>query len=731
MIIVVIYSIAAVMLALLLVLLWMRLRSGSASSPNKIEEKLRLGQKYLSELDYDRAVAEFTDVIKIDDKTVEAYVGLGEAYSGKRDWTLAVGNYDKAVSTASAVVSSARADHQDKTGDIEETGQAGTISTDTEGLESAHAHYGDVVKYAEDDEWELLASFDTGGIKYVRGFVQEQIDGEYLADVVSARNEAVESGLMEIYESDGGYEEMEVFLAEISHPMYVPESEILVVFFPVNEESGTQTFDSKVRELISEYSAVPDEPDSFVADLGENNGDFIVPEDVLLRNRGLLFIDIHDYDGDGEEELLVFRRVPLQDTNQNGISRERSGFVAEMYEAENSGCVLADSMEIGVYDALYFAFGGVSVNIFRSDRESEVTLYVEAYISEQDHGPDDSIICFQYQDHAFTNFRGVRFGHWYSDDTYGVYFTPASEEAALHLSGWNGIDTENDSGWVIQERPVDYNYDRPLAAFKSGLDEIGLFMPDLRESVTPSGSDCFAPTAGTLTDLGQYVLQRNDAQSDWDNHLMTFDRSWTDYLDSLENYRDNSEETEEEPLDQSDEEVSEEEVSEEAGQEPDAGELTSLPDNASGDFIFSSGAGGWQTQITLNEDGTFSAHYSDSNLGPKEVYYCDFTGRFTNIRQINEYSYSMTLTDLEVQTDKDSEEVREDGFTWIGADPYGFTDGGSNYILYMPDTPASGLDGTFLSWVYPVHGIVGDYLDCVAIFDESGEGHYGFVKRSE
>ena len=64
------------------------------SSDNSISEQLDLGQKYLEEQDYEQAVIAFNTVIEIDDKCVEAYIGLAETY-------IRMGEYDKALETAS------------------------------------------------------------------------------------------------------------------------------------------------------------------------------------------------------------------------------------------------------------------------------------------------------------------------------------------------------------------------------------------------------------------------------------------------------------------------------------------------------------------------------------------------------------------------------------------------------------------------------------------------------
>ena len=53
-------------------------------------DKIELGQKYLTELNYTEAIASFTEAIKLDPNNIQAYMGRAEAY-------LALGEYDKAL----------------------------------------------------------------------------------------------------------------------------------------------------------------------------------------------------------------------------------------------------------------------------------------------------------------------------------------------------------------------------------------------------------------------------------------------------------------------------------------------------------------------------------------------------------------------------------------------------------------------------------------------------------
>lgn len=64
---------------------------GIYNSPeNRISRQLDLGQKYLEEQNYEQAVVAFNKVIEIDPMSVEAYLGLANAYVGLGDMDSAI-----------------------------------------------------------------------------------------------------------------------------------------------------------------------------------------------------------------------------------------------------------------------------------------------------------------------------------------------------------------------------------------------------------------------------------------------------------------------------------------------------------------------------------------------------------------------------------------------------------------------------------------------------------------
>ena len=75
--------VAAVLLAVMLL-------TACASGASKAADKIELGQKYLTELNYTEAVASITEAIRLDPDNIQAYMGRAEAY-------LALGEYEKAL----------------------------------------------------------------------------------------------------------------------------------------------------------------------------------------------------------------------------------------------------------------------------------------------------------------------------------------------------------------------------------------------------------------------------------------------------------------------------------------------------------------------------------------------------------------------------------------------------------------------------------------------------------
>ncbi|MCR5119544.1 MAG: zinc-ribbon domain-containing protein, partial [Lachnospiraceae bacterium] len=81
-------AIAAV--AVLLIAVGIVIFVKSASPARKYEEQLKLAQRYLYELDYDKAIAAYRAAIEIDPKSEAAYLGMAQSYAEKGELQAAI-----------------------------------------------------------------------------------------------------------------------------------------------------------------------------------------------------------------------------------------------------------------------------------------------------------------------------------------------------------------------------------------------------------------------------------------------------------------------------------------------------------------------------------------------------------------------------------------------------------------------------------------------------------------
>ena len=80
-----------------LVLLAAALFTACSSKAAKAAEKVELGQKYLTEMNYTEAVASFTEAIGLDPENIPAYMGRAQAYVGLKQYDDAKADYTTAI----------------------------------------------------------------------------------------------------------------------------------------------------------------------------------------------------------------------------------------------------------------------------------------------------------------------------------------------------------------------------------------------------------------------------------------------------------------------------------------------------------------------------------------------------------------------------------------------------------------------------------------------------------
>ena len=125
-----------------------------------------------------------------------------------------------------------------------------------------------------------------------------------------------------------------------------------------------------------------------------------------------------------------------------------------------------------------------------------------------------------------------------------------------------------------------------------------------------------------------------------------------------------------------------------------------------GHYLFTSGAGGWATEMEISGDGTFYGEFHDSDMGASgegydsTLYYSKFSGTFTNPQKVNAYTYSFELDSIQYENIPDSEEIKTEGSDRIRvvySEVYGLEPG--LIYAYTASAPVSTLPEGLMSWI--------------------------------
>lgn len=167
----------------------------------------------------------------------------------------------------------------------------------------------------------------------------------------------------------------------------------------------------------------------------------------------------------------------------------------------------------------------------------------------------------------------------------------------------------------------------------------------------------------------------------------------------------------------------------------DHGELPAAVEDSK--FYFSSGAGGWGTELSLNRDGTFSGEYVDNDLGdtgdeyPRgTVYKCEFTGEFDKIRKTGDHEYTLHLKSIKYKRKPDTSEIKNNT-RYEYRTPFGL-EKGKEYKLYTPGKTTDDLNGELLGWLMYAPGSTGtgDAPEKLSVYVlHNVEMNYGFYQE--
>ena len=170
-----------------------------------VDQKLEQGYKYLSQQDYKPAIAAFNTVIKVDDKRTEAYIGLGDAYSGQKDWVPAANYYSLAIDkvqngTDSIESASFADDYLEQSGSRDEKGRKNGLS-----VSSINNHSGNTsIVVADNDEdsgdWDDTGDEEMSGssgedTNYFLAGAKEDIQQQELTDLISDTETEIREGM--------------------------------------------------------------------------------------------------------------------------------------------------------------------------------------------------------------------------------------------------------------------------------------------------------------------------------------------------------------------------------------------------------------------------------------------------------------------------------------------------------------------------------------------------------
>lgn len=150
-----------------------------------------------------------------------------------------------------------------------------------------------------------------------------------------------------------------------------------------------------------------------------------------------------------------------------------------------------------------------------------------------------------------------------------------------------------------------------------------------------------------------------------------------------------------------------------------------FPEGMPSGWFHSSGAGAWSTDLEITSDGSFYGYYHDLDMGDSDesypngtIYESSFWGTFSHIRQVDEFTYSMTVSSLDIGGVEGSKHI-EDGVLHILSHPAGI---GlyHEFLLYLPGCPKEKLSEDVLSWI---HGTVNDPITSFILCDAAtGDG---------
>ncbi len=155
-------------------------------------------------------------------------------------------------------------------------------------------------------------------------------------------------------------------------------------------------------------------------------------------------------------------------------------------------------------------------------------------------------------------------------------------------------------------------------------------------------------------------------------------------------------------------------------------------------FSFSSGAGAWGTVLTIQEDGNFEGNYHDTDMGDTgegypngTVYVCEFSGKFTAPKKVNEYTYAAEIQTMVYQNEPETSEII-DGMRRIYSDAYGL-EGAERILFFTKGALIAELPEGYRSWTgyMDLNSLTETELPYIGLYNEAQEEGFSSFKNEE
>lgn len=242
-----------------------------------------------------------------------------------------------------------------------------------------------------------------------------------------------------------------------------------------------ELFEKKIQQANDKYGFMS--TGTATVEIKSDYGTYIWPEEIADHSEGILFMDVHDYDGDGDDELLLLRRQEGYANIEyvNGASApDRHEYCFEMYEySELRQAYLSSRFVAGVFDIYDLFTGEASAIVFLRDKDGKADIFMETYKRMQDHPQNISLIHLNYDGSKFVDYSGFRYGCLFWGDDCMQFQQFKSLAAFDFLSYPAGANDPN----VDVIASADTEEDEVVAgALQAALAEYGLALRDKEDS---------------------------------------------------------------------------------------------------------------------------------------------------------------------------------------------------------------------------------------------------------